>query len=422
MSTQYSEPVAHALSALVVSQPFFASYLFDVMKIVEDPSCATAATDGKTIWVGPWFSKLSMPERIFVLCHEILHAIMLHCGRAKGWKDMGVGPDLKPFSFKRWNIAADHIINDALISDSIGKAPPGLLHNTSIATADDLVDNIYKIIPDEQDEQEQGEGQGQGQGQGQGKGQGQGQGQAGGFDEHVMPESATTEADVLNNERAIKSAESAAKSQGKMPGNLRKLVENLLNPTVPWQDLLRMNLFSASRIGDNDWSRPNRRKLAFSAVTGIDLPIYASHQSPRCGDVVVQVDTSGSISVEEVSKFLSEIKGIVEDVAPESLRILWTDSRVAHVDLLEHDIASGLDEVIARVLRDGAPGGGGTRMQAGFEYVEEWAITPTAFVTFSDGYTGWPESFSGFHLALITVESKLDGPKHLGPTYHLKTS
>ena len=410
--SNYSDETTQAISTLVVKQPFFAAFLFDRMVIVEDETTKTAKTNGRTIWVGPWFRKLPVQQRVFVICHEILHGIMMHCQRAKLYKDLGVGPDMKPFSFKRWNTAGDYIINDVLVADSVGQAVPGMLLDSSIATAADLLDEVYTKLPDEPEEQ--GDGGDGGDGPSGGPGEGNDSGGTGNFDEHEMAPEPVSDSDTADCERAVMTAANAAKAQGSLPGGLRKFLDDVLNPKLKWQDLLRRHMYASARSGENDWSKPNRRKLAFSAVTAIDLPIYASKKASHCGTVVVQIDTSGSISMDEATKFLGEIKGIVEDCQPSELYVLWTDAKVAKVDLLMDDMSSELDAIIARVKAEGVPGGGGTDMRKGFEYLEEWGIEAESFVTFTDGYTPWPTSYDGYHLAVVTVDRKVEAAKAIG--------
>jgi predicted metal-dependent peptidase len=80
-----------------------------------------------------------------------------------------------------------------------------------------------------------------------------------------------------------------------MPAGLARAVEEILLPSVPWPDVLREFL---TRTGHNDyrWNRASRRfggrRLYLPSLVGDSL-----------GDVVVAVDTSGSIGQEEFDRF-----------------------------------------------------------------------------------------------------------------------
>ena len=90
-------------TAMLVHVPFFSSLLFDLMHVevgkfphIFGNRAATAATDGKNIYVDQdFFTKLKLPEAVYLICHEIGHAMWLHMSRGKYYKDMGF--DGEPF-------------------------------------------------------------------------------------------------------------------------------------------------------------------------------------------------------------------------------------------------------------------------------------------------------------------------------------
>jgi len=191
-----------------------------------------------------------------------------------------------------------------------------------------------------------GKGSGQGQGSGKGKGtgdQGSGQDQGGGgkgqqnkqrqaeefkklaerlgasphstmmdpFDDPETGESANPE-DIENMKTQIENAWKAAFAQaaqmaagkGDYPAGIDQLVERENTPRLPWERLLQQWVQARIREG-YDWMRPNRRFVA----EGIYLP---GRGKPSLGDVVVIVDTSGSVSDKLLSAFLGEIEGVLK--------------------------------------------------------------------------------------------------------------
>jgi predicted metal-dependent peptidase len=48
----------------------------------------------------------------------------------------------------------------------------------------------------------------------------------------------------------------------------------------------------------------------------------------RVGELIIAIDKSGSIGQRELTKCLSEIKGVCDTVKPESVRILYWDTKV----------------------------------------------------------------------------------------------
>jgi len=354
MSNNRSVALTETMSHLVAQHPFFAVYLYDQLNLVEDPTIPTARTDGMTIEVNPdWFGKLQLPERVFVMAHEVMHGIYQHMARGKGYQDRGFGPDMKPWNHTKYNYAADYVINDALGKAKVGRMPEGGLHRPDV-TQDDLVDDVYCQIPDPPENPGGGHG---------------------GFDEHKDPDPnkpGPSEADV---KRAITSAKNAAKAMGKLPASLERLVGEIVEPTQNWKDLLRTMITNSAGRDSSTWARPNRRRLA--TPPHIYWPGTTGFQT---GGVAIVVDTSGSVSPEELKAFMGEMSGILSECKPEWCKVLWTDSKVAGVD--DVDDMTDLTSLKAK-------GGGGTDMGAALRYMEEHDIVPETCVVLTDGYTPW---------------------------------
>lgn len=352
-----SEAVVELMSRLIANQPFFAVYLMDMMKIVETTDLPTAATDGSNIYLNPDFmAGLPMPEREFVLCHEVLHGIYMHMPRIKMYQDRGFGPDLKPFDMKKYNRAADYIINATLKECAIGSMPSCGLYDTSISSAD-LTDDVYCKLPDD-------EGDGSDGGQ---------DGGHGGFDEHMMPDDPSAQPGEAEVKRGIASARNAAKAQGNMPGALERLVDTLMDPVISWPDYLRNELLAKVGHDTTTWAKANRRRL--SIAPHVYMPGATGYQ---IGGLAIVIDTSGSVSQHELQRFMSETASILVECQPEWLKVLWTDSQVAGED--DVDDAEMLTELTPK-------GGGGTRMPAAFDYIEEHGLEPETCIVLTDGYT-----------------------------------
>lgn len=103
-----------------------------------------------------------------------------------------------------------------------------------------------------------------------------------------------------------------------------------------------------------------------------------------CGDVVVAVDTSGSIGDKELNLFFGCMSGILADAKPKRLVVIWCDAKVHRVDEVED--AADLDAL----RHKGAPGNGGTDFRPPFIEVEKMGLTPDAFVYLTDMYGPFP--------------------------------
>ncbi len=359
--TARSAELTEALSATIAKQPFFASILYDLLTIKEDPKVPTAATDGATIWVGDWFRKLPMAQRMFVICHEVGHVIFRHLPRAKAYRERGFGPDLKPWDDRKFNVAADYYINAMLDRDKIGHMPPiGLLDHNICSSADDLVDDIYCKLPD--DDQDS-------------------------MDEHrPAPDGAQapTEEEI---KQAVAGALQAAQTRGMMPGNMARAVGEILEPKQPWKQLLADYITSTVGRDDVSWTRPHRRKLALPPNM-----VFPGTQGHAMGTMVVAVDTSGSISPAMLQAFTTEMAGIIEQVRPRELWACWWDTKAVMARI------EGIEDLVEQE----AYGGGGTDYNCVQPGIEDEFVDPEIVVCLTDGYVSWPDGMPWNHLTVTT--------------------
>jgi predicted metal-dependent peptidase len=109
-----------------------------------------------------------------------------------------------------------------------------------------------------------------------------------------------------------------------------------------------------------------------------------SQISETVGRIVVGVDTSGSISQETITKALSEVVSICDNVTPEKVDLLYWDTDVASHEIYTEDNYSGL------VTSTKPKGGGGTDVSCVYKYIEANKIDPQCVIVITDGYTPYP--------------------------------
>ena len=98
-------------------------------------------------------------------------------------------------------------------------------------------------------------------------------------------------------------------------------------------------------------------------------------------ELVIGFDTSGSIfGSDDMTRFVSEIKMIVEDVKPSKVRVIYWDTKVIGEQVFEDG------QFAVQALKP--QGGGGTDGSVLFDYLREKNIRPDAIVQLSDGYVG----------------------------------
>lgn len=368
-------------AALVWHCPAFTHIFYEMMNrnngkyvavFVEPGTIPIAATDGQNILIVPEpFFELSLPERIFVVAHEISHGMFGHVELMHRLKMAGkvTYPDGKELGFDAdtMNKAMDYVVNDMLIESDIGSYNPKWLHDKTIARYTDDVLTAYRRIYNGQP------GGGGGQGTSQGNGQQ-------GFDKHLDPGTTTgqdpTQAANSRNEvewkTAIAGAHASARAQGKLPAALDRMMSETLEPKVDWRDKVLGFFARKPGGGTYDWRKPDRRLITRN--------IYAPGRSGYgAGPIVCAIDTSGSVGQKQLDLFFGEVYGILEDIRPSHIYLMFCDAQVHRVDEVE-DVSD-----LLHIRKQGAPGGGGTSFIPVFEKIDEMGIEPDAVIYLTDG-------------------------------------
>lgn len=169
--------------------------------------------------------------------------------------------------------------------------------------------------------------------------------------------------------RVVQAAQ-AAKAQGNLPGGIERLVEDLLYPRLPWRQLLH-HYVNAHRGGTYDWTRPSRRFAHFG--------VFYPRRRTKELNAAVAIDTSGSISEEELQSFLSETRGILASFKRFNARLLACDADV-HTDVSAATLAD-FDRFKVRV-----GGGGGTSYTPVFDRLKNSKTPVQVLVYLTDGY------------------------------------
>ena len=335
--------------------PFFA-YLLLVPDYVEE-DIPTMATDGEKIFYGVKFvNSISLPELLGVLIHEVMHCALLHITR-KGIRDK-----------KKWNYAADYAVN-ILIKDNDMVLPDKCLYEEKYRNMS--VEQIYAEItknppPIVKILMAGGDGNGVWTDEHRYDGDGQGN------------EKKDASHDKLKEQEwKMKIAEAAenAKQQGKLPAGIERLVDQVLEEKVPWQQLLSRYLTPFCLKTDYTWSKPNKKHLQ----NGIIMPGFTSD----CLELVVAVDTSGSISHEDIKEFIGEIRGILQVARTYTIKLLSCDEAIHSY----YEITECTSEIPTKL-----GGGGGTSFVPVFEKIAKENWHPACLIYFTDGYGDFPST------------------------------
>jgi predicted metal-dependent peptidase len=177
-----------------------------------------------------------------------------------------------------------------------------------------------------------------------------------------------------------------------MPTALAKIIADLIDPGTPWHEILERYMTSYVR-GDYSWSRPNRRfaDIAYLPSTG---------KVAEMGEVVIQVDVSGSISKTELAYYNGHMARIIEQCNPERVHVLYVDTGVC-----KHEVFEQGEEVALEFYS-----GGGTDMEAGFDFLAKEGIEPEVFVCLTDGYTNFNVDKAPNYPVLWCISSDINAP------------
>lgn len=322
-------------------------------EVVDD--CPTAKTDGFNKYYGRKFIEglTDLNLRALVL-HENLHVALNHVGRFK--KEFHKNP-------RNMNVCADYVVNDVinhLEDKALCELPEGCLfepkyHNWSVNeilrdmdkqddSDENCCESTTKLQPlDEHDF----EGGGQ----------------------EMTPQEQKEMTQKIEN--ALKEGSILA---GKVGGKIPRAIDELFEPKIKWQDVMRD--FISSTCNGNDeytWRKFNKRMLS----NDLYLP---SMENESVGELVIACDTSGSIGQEELTIFATELQSICNTITPDLIRLLWWDYEVCSEQIFRPDQY----EDISKILK--VEGGGGTRLSCVSEYIIKEQIKTDAIIVFTDGW------------------------------------
>ena len=160
---------------------------------------------------------------------------------------------------------------------------------------------------------------------------------------------------------------------GRMGAKLPRAISELLEPKIDWREALREFVSSSMKGSDEfTWRRLNKRHIANDII----MP---SMENETIGEIVVAIDTSGSIGSAQITEFATELVSICELCQPDVVRVLWWDTEV-HGE----QVFNGNYTDIAKLLKP--MGGGGTTVSCVSEYVNKQKLQAECLIVFTDGY------------------------------------
>ncbi len=356
--SDFNSKLEYARTYMLLWSPFFGALTMSLKIEERDYPHRTVWTNGKDVFFEKnYVSTITREEFTAVLMHEILHIALLHKKRLQG-KNKG-----------RWNLACDYVTN-LIIKEEERKSnyklrlPSNIkLHNEYINMS---VEQVYNKLPDiDYDNFNQGNEI---------------------LFDLLQDNYLLTPEEVDRINEVLSYANSVAESKGDMPAGLRREIKDLLYPKVDWRLLLKEFVQSFP----SDWDFTNRDRRF------IQTPFFLPQFSGEMVKIYVAIDTSGSISPDILSAFMTETYAIISNFDRIDMTLLSVDARLQNIQKVH-----SLDEALKFELK----GGGGTDFRDTFEYLEKSGDC-NGLVFFSDMYATFPKAEPHFKTLWISTTDK----------------
>ncbi len=334
-------------ASLLIEQPFLALLTMN-LDIVPAVDCRlpTASTDGSRIYVNPYFLQTLTPdERVFVLAHEVWHCALQHF------------PRRGPREPRAWNVAIDHEVNAMLQSQGL-KMPRDCIyfepwHGKNAEWVYAKLERGYPpdrgrladVHPEDPDTSYPNDGK---------------------LDPDYGP---LVLGDVMRRwpARVVAVAQQIARQRGQLPGALQQLVDGIVRPVVPWQEVLRQ-FVTRTFGGERQWLPPNRRY--------VHQGVYLPSRRDVAIHLALAIDSSGSTGP-YLAQFASELCALLGSFGRCQLDVIVCDAAIQAVYQWD-------EQALPRLATLDLPGGGGTDFMPVFEHLEK-REPPRALLFLTDG-------------------------------------
>lgn len=398
---------------LLTNHPFWGTIAANLKFVVDKNFPGVAGTDcSYEVLIGLECEKLSHEEFKFVMMHELLHVVFFHSQR-QGKRN--------PYL---WNIACDYTVNSILIDEMklpMPKTIPGLYDERfSLKSAEEIYATLYREIRDNAqpiyivcsgetgssciievsitgareitDEAE--------------KEKILNNPKAKKIDARITSDLKKSKKESIEEQIArIKDIIAQAhiihmkhgdRHRGTLPASVMRHIKRIIEPEIPFDRLLAR--YASEMIsGKSEYSYTpihKRHYLEFDAV----MPTISKEEVPK---VVIAVDTSASITEEELEVFAGAIKKI-STLTPE-VTVITCDCAVHQV------VKPGELEDFLKSLK--MKGDGGTSHIPVFKYIDEKIKNPDVVMCLTDGYSEYPEKKPRYPVIWILT------PEHQTPPW-----
>ena len=411
--------LSHSRHMLLSKYPFIGSIALSMDLIpVRDIRVRTACTDGNSVYFDIAFlSSLSQDEQVFVLAHEVWHAVLLHLTR-RGTRN-----------HELFNVATDKEVNYLLKED--GFVPPSNLCFPDKNEEGKSAEEIYELMLKKMKQQLKSSSSKSGQF---GKSNGNcnnssssnsnigknangmsgsssstgksANGMSGQFDKHIYEGEEADQPNKNENqmseeihdkygkvgmdadfkpsidknfadrmrETVISTAQRIEKMKGNVPSHIKELMKKIMTPQIRWQEVLAQFVTKAYNSGNRSWIPPNRRH--------VHNDVYLQSRQASKIKLACIIDTSGS-TLGDRGIFLGELNSLIKSFGIFSLFLIECDAEVGAIKHFTQD------DNLEQIIENGEyamTGGGGTSMLPGLNAIIDEQMDVDAVLVLTDGY------------------------------------
>lgn len=367
------QKMAKLVIALRAIRPFYAA-IYEVIEKVPDNSVATVGVSAdKMVYSEEFIDNTMFDDLVFIMLHEMSHIALMHVSRMENREP------------RLWNVACDLYVNK-LLADEFELAKPGeivvvngynirfpedCLYASTIDLENDFIEKIYEDMLDKKSDKFRYKGSGSG-------------------DSSPNNASANIDLDLVemdirpSNEDSSKTLQDShkviadAKTRMSLKGygdascRLEIICNTMLKSKIDWKKLLKRYLINEN-IKDSSFSNPDKRMYYQNAIYPGSVDAGSDN---KLRGVKICIDTSGSISDEDIMYFCGQVYSILKKYKMSAEMIYW-DTVVQSVGEFEN---------YKQFKRVDCYGGGGTDPECIFDYFDSKKEKPIVTLIFTDGY------------------------------------
>jgi predicted metal-dependent peptidase len=350
--------------------PFYGDVLLK-LPVIEDETISTACTDGKAIRYNPrFFDSKTEEECNFILLHEVLHVLLMHCTR-RGIKD----PEI-------WNVACDFMVNNMIMIMQNDlkhkgielKVPDDALEASWFYVANKSTEELYEQLCRDNYNRPKGHKAVYVDGRGS-------------LNRSIsiprLPGDVILADNLTNEERnqledtirgyireAAKLCSGPGSGSFSVPEQFLRLAESR---KISWKTLLR-DFLAEGDSEESSYFTPERKYLHMDLI--IPGP---GERSEELGEVWAFIDDSGSIGPDDLNQFLTQLYRIMKEFHGTMNVAFWNTK----VDSVYKGISTQKE-----LLAVAPKGTGGTDASCVYRYLKENRIHPEVMLLLTDGEFG----------------------------------